>query len=222
MQNLSWTLPRIGFRFARGAHYVIGGVSVDRQGRTSLPGLWAAGEVTSTGLHGANRLASNSLLEGLVYGAHAGEAASRAAAEAPTKMLAIPIQHPPHQRNESFDVADVRVSLKSLMGRLAGVERHADGLREASDSIRSFAAYVMPHQFHSVEGWELQNLLLVASCMVDSALARTESRGVHYRDDFPQPDNENWRRHLTMQIDVDGGHPKPGEKLNPIEAVEKL
>jgi L-aspartate oxidase len=200
-----------------GAHYMVGGVTVDRQGRTSLPGLWAAGEVTSSGLHGANRLASNSLLEGLVYGAHAGEAASRAVAEAGGSMEALPIQHPHHSRGESFDVADVRVSLKSLMGRLAGVERRAAGLQEAADSIRSFAAYAMPHQFDDVEGWELQNLLLVASCIVDAAIARTESRGVHFRNDFPNTDNENWRRHLTMQIDVDGGHPKLGDKLEPLE-----
>jgi L-aspartate oxidase len=192
---------------------MIGGVTVDRLGRTSLPGLWAAGEVTSSGLHGANRLASNSLLEGLVYGAHAGEAASRAAAEAPRRMVALPIQHPVHVQSESFDIADVRVSLKSLMGRLAGVERHAQGLQEAADSIRSFAAYVMPHQFQAIEGWELQNLILTASCMVDAALSRTESRGVHFRSDFPQPDDDKWRRHLTIQMDVDGGHPKPGELL---------
>ncbi len=200
-----------------GAHYMIGGVTVDRQGRTSLPGLWAAGEVTSSGLHGANRLASNSLLEGLVYGAHAGEAASRAAAEASSAMEALPIQHPVHSRSESFDVADVRVSLKSLMGRLVGVERRSKDLQEAADSIRSFAAYVMPYQFSSVEGWELQNLLLVASCMVDAAIARTESRGVHFRSDFPTSDDENWRRHLTVQIDVNGGHPKLDTKLEPLE-----
>ncbi len=165
-------------------------------------------------------LASNSLLEGLVYGAHAGESASRAAAESRSKLLALPIQHPVHTGSESFDVADVRVSLKSLMGRLAGVQRHAEGLREAADSIRSFAAYVMPHQFNTVEGWELQNLLLTASCMVDAAFARNESRGVHFRSDFPKPDDQNWRRHLTIQIDVDGGHPKPGEKLEPAQATE--
>ena len=203
-----------------GAHYMIGGLTVDRQGRTSLPGLWAAGEVTSSGLHGANRLASNSLLEGLVYGAHAGESASRAAAEQPNRMVAPSIQHPVHNQTESFDVADVRVSLKSLMGRLVGVERKADGLQEAADSIRSFAAYVMPHQFNSVEGWELQNLLLTASSMVDAALLRNESRGVHFRSDFPQPDDEKWRRHLTIQIDVDGGHPKPGELLESTHVVE--
>lgn len=199
---------------------MIGGVTVDRQGRTSMPGLWAAGEVTSSGLHGANRLASNSLLEGLVYGAHAGVSASRAAAEEPSNLVAIPIEYPVHTSSESFDVADVRVSLKSLMGRLAGVERNAENMQEAADSIRSFGAYVMKHQFHSVEGWELQNLLTVAACMVDSALARNESRGVHFRSDFPKPDDENWRRHLTIQIDVDGGHPQVGPKLDPSDATE--
>lgn len=199
-----------------GAHYMIGGVSVDRQGRTSLPGLWAAGEVTSSGLHGANRLASNSLLEGLVYGARAGEAASRAAAEGNSKMIALPIVHPVHHRSEAFDIADVRVSLKSLMGRLVGVERDANGLREASDAVRSLSAYVMPHQFDTIEGWELQNLLTAASCMIAAALARCESRGVHFRSDFPAPNDAQWRRHLTIRIDVDAGHPKPGPILQPV------
>lgn len=203
-----------------GAHYEVGGVTVDRQGQTSMPGLWAAGEVTSSGLHGANRLASNSLLEGLVFGAHAGTAASRAAAEQPSKMEALPISNPMADSGESFDIADVRVSLKSLMGRLAGVERSAEGLREASDSIRSFAAYLMPHQFDSVEGWELQNMLLTAFCIVEAALARSESRGVHFRSDFPQPRDEQWRRHLTMKIDVEGGHPQLSGMLEPAEPTE--
>lgn len=209
--GLDITADRIPVR--PGAHYMVGGVSVDRQGRTSLPGLWAAGEVTSSGLHGANRLASNSLLEGLVYGAYAGESASRSAAEGASKMEALPIEHPVYDHSDSFDVADVRVSLKSLMGRLAGVERDAVGLREAADSIHSFAAYVMPRQFDSIEGWELQNLLISASCIVDAALARCESRGVHFRSDFPKTDDENWRRHLSIQIDVNGGHPQPGPRI---------
>ena len=89
-------------------------------------------------------------------------------------MVARRIQHADHTLNESFDVADVRVSLKSLMGRLVGVQRDAEGLRQADGQIRSLAAYVMRHQFNSVEGWELQNLLLTAHCMASSALARTE------------------------------------------------
>ena len=209
--GLDITCDRIPVR--PGAHYVIGGVKVDRQGRTSLPGLWAAGEVTSSGLHGANRLASNSLLEGLVYGAHAGEAASRAAAEGPHTMLASRIQYAAHDGDEAIDVADVRVSLKTLMGRFVGVERDAGGLREAADSLHSFATYVMPHQFSSVSGWELQNMIVTASCIISAALARTESRGVHYRSDYPQMDDRNWRRHLSLHIDADAGHPKAGELL---------
>ena len=201
-----------------GAHYMIGGVSIDRKGRTSLPGLWAAGEVTSSGLHGANRLASNSLLEGLVYGAHAGESASRSAAEGSQQMVALPLEHPVHRPSEAVDIADVRVSLKSLMGRLVGVERSADGLKEALDSIRSFAAYVMPHQFDSIQGWELQNMLLLSACIVDSALARTESRGVHFRNDFPSADDQVWRRHLTIQMDVAGGQPQVSDPLLPLSA----
>ena len=210
-----------------GAHYVIGGVVVDRQGATSLPGLWAAGEATSSGLHGANRLASNSLLEGLVYGAAAGQAASRAAAESSLNMQAMPIQSADNRRqaethpgiapidsvNQQFDVDDVRVSIKALMGRAVGVTRDAGALREAVDSLASFAQYVMRHQFSDVEGWELQNMLVTAGLITRAALARTESRGVHFRSDHPSPDDEGWRRHLTMTIDQDGGHPQPGPLL---------
>ena len=196
-----------------GAHYMLGGVSVDRQGRTSLPGLWAAGEVTSSGLHGANRLASNSLLEGLVYGAAAGEGASRAASEEGRDMRAFPIRQSVSAANETFDIDDVRVSLKSLMGRLAGVEREGEQLQKAADSIRSYSAYIMDHQFNSVAGWELQNLLTGAGVVVAAAMARTESRGVHFRSDFPQRDDETWRRHLTIQVDVDGGYPQRTEPI---------
>ena len=209
--GLDITTDRIPVR--PGAHYMIGGVTVDSQGRTSLPGLWAAGEATSSGLHGANRLASNSLLEGLVYGAHAGEAASRSAAEGPHKMMAYRIQSAAREQTESFDIADVRVSLKSLMGRLVGVQRDGEGLASANEQIRSLAAYVMRHQFDVVEGWELQNLLLTASAMTAAALARKESRGVHFRSDFPQVDNESWRCHQTQQFDVDGGYPQRSELI---------
>ncbi|MGV3485479.1 MAG: L-aspartate oxidase [Planctomycetaceae bacterium] len=191
-----------------GAHYMVGGVTVDTYGQTSLPGLWAAGEVTSSGLHGANRLASNSLLEGLVYGAHAGEAASRAACEMPDTMQAIPIEQPVQPDAPEFDVADVKASLKSLMGRLVGVQRDAHGLREAAEQVDSYCTFVMRQQFHSTEGWELQNMLCCAQMMTRAALMRQESRGVHLRLDFPQPDDSQWRRHLTIRIDRNGGQPQ--------------
>lgn len=196
-----------------GAHYMIGGVSVDSQGQTSMPGLWAAGEVTSSGLHGANRLASNSLLEGLVYGAHAGEGACRAAAEMPDTYRALRIEQPEVAPGAEVDVADVRASLKSLVGRLVGVERSGEGLREAVAGIDSFCTYVMRRQFSSVPGWELQNMLCAARMMSRAALVREESRGVHYRRDHPLADDQQWRRHLTIRLDRDGGQPRPGQPL---------
>ncbi|HEX5106705.1 MAG TPA: L-aspartate oxidase, partial [Pirellulaceae bacterium] len=114
-----------------GAHYMIGGVTVDLEGRTTIPGLWAAGEVTSTGLHGANRLASNSLLEGLVYGAHTGRGASQALLEPNGEFRVYPLENPVvAPPAEPLDLPDILNSLKSLMGRQCGVRRSAEGLSD--------------------------------------------------------------------------------------------
>jgi L-aspartate oxidase len=182
-----------------GAHYMIGGVTVDHQGHTSVPGLWAAGEVTSSGLHGANRLASNSLLEGLVYGAHAGAGATESALSKPDSFNAIPLENKPvEQRTEPLDLVDIRNSLKSLMWRAAGVRRSGPQLADAARTIRRWCGYVLARQLNDPDGWELQNMLTVASLMVEGALARQESRGVHLRTDFPGMDDEHWRRHLAF------------------------
>lgn len=183
-----------------GAHYMIGGVTVDAQGRTTLPGLWAAGEVTSTGLHGANRLASNSLLEGLVFGAHAGEGAAAAARQTADDFRGLPLANPQvEDPGEPLDLTDIRNSLRSLMWRNAGVRREGAGLREALENITRWCGYVLCRQFHDPAGWQLQNMLTVAGIMVAAALKREESRGVHSRVDFPDTDNTRWRRHLTYR-----------------------
>src|SRR4029077_6189442 len=119
-----------------GAHYMIGGVTVDLEGRTSLPGLWAAGEVTSSGLHGANRLASNSLLEGLVYGDLCGKGAAAAARTMPTSFTALPLcsRFEP-EAEEHLDLPDLTTSLRSMMVRHMGVVRDAAGLSEASRDV---------------------------------------------------------------------------------------
>ena len=133
--GLDITKDRIPVR--PGAHYMIGGVIVDGEGRTSVPGLWAAGEVTSTGLHGANRLASNSLLEGLVYGAHAGRGAGEAAGPASRLSPALPLENPAaRQPDEPLDLADIRNSLKSLLWRTAGVRREKAGLARRRGNCR--------------------------------------------------------------------------------------
>ncbi|MEX0714297.1 MAG: L-aspartate oxidase [Pirellulales bacterium] len=183
-----------------GAHYMIGGVSVDAEGRTTLEGLWAAGEVSSTGLHGANRLASNSLLEGLVFGAYAGRGAARAAARLPDTFSALPLENPAAvEPAEPLDLEDIRNSLKSLMWRSAGVRRARAGLSEAQETIDRWCGYVLNRQFADPAGWQLQNMLCVARLMIAAALAREESRGVHLRVDFPEMDNQQWRRHLAFR-----------------------
>lgn len=183
-----------------GAHYMIGGVTVDRDGRTTLPGLWAAGEVTSSGLHGANRLASNSLLEGLVFGARAGAGASAAALAEGDSYRAIPLENPTlPEATEPLDLADIRNSLKSLMWRAAGVKSSAAQLAPALETIERWCRYVLSRQLGDAAGWELQNMLTVASLMVQADLAREESRGVHLRTDFPETDDIRWRRHLTLR-----------------------
>jgi len=183
-----------------GAHYMIGGVTVDCRGQTTIPALWAAGEVSSSGLHGANRLASNSLLEGLVYGAHAGAAASRAALEWDGDYRVYPLQNavvaPPA---EPLDLADIRNSLKSLMWRSCGVRRSGQGLADALETVDAWRRYVLARQFDDAGGWELQNMLTISRVMIEAALLREESRGVHLRTDFPALDNARWNKHLWFE-----------------------
>jgi L-aspartate oxidase len=200
--DLDITRDRIPVR--PGAHYMMGGVTVDEEGRTTVPGLWAAGEVTATGLHGANRLASNSLLEALVYGAHAGEGAHAAAAAVDDDFSAQKLDNPRIEApSEPLNLADIRNSLQSLMWRNVGVRRDAEGLQEAAESLNHWCRYVLARQFDDPHGWELQNMLCVARLMVQAALLREESRGSHVRTDFPALDDQRWKRHITYRYKVE-------------------
>ncbi len=183
-----------------GAHYMIGGVTVDPRGRTSVPCLWAAGEVTSTGLHGANRLASNSLLEGLVYGMRAGRAVGEIALAQPDTYSAVPLVSdwpPPEHADDELNVVDLRNALGSEMGRNVGIQRDQQGLETAQKQVEFWNRYVSPREFSSIPGWELQNMLLVSKLMIAAALERRESRGTHLRTDFPQLDSAQ-ARHIEI------------------------
>jgi L-aspartate oxidase len=182
-----------------GAHYMIGGVTVDQDGHSSLDGLWAAGEVCSTGLHGANRLASNSLLEGLVYGAHAGSGSAAAARKMKDLYRALPVQNQPVDGpKEPLDLGDIGNSLQSLMWRNVGIRRTGESLKKAAVAIDGWRKYVLVRQFSSPDGWELQNMLTLSRLMVAAALQRKESRGVHLRMDFPELDDCNWSSRLVF------------------------
>jgi L-aspartate oxidase len=179
------------------AHYMIGGVRVDEWGRTSIPNLFACGECAAAGFHGANRLASNSLLECLVFGKRAG---SVAAQEAHTPVPPLSFRTPKREaRGAEFDLEDILNSLRSVLWRNVGIERDAQGLRYALDSIAFWSGYVLDAVFDDVPGWELQNMLELGRVMALAALRRRESRGVHFRRDFPRPDDRRWRKHLTWK-----------------------
>lgn len=178
-----------------GAHYMIGGARVDAEGRTTVPGLWAAGEVTSSGLHGANRLASNSLLEGLVFGLNCGRGASTLAMDMPDSFAALPLScdwpasdTSAGATDDDLNLTDLRNSLGSEMWRNVGIQRNQSGLEAAERQVDFWRGYVLRREFSELHGWELQNMLLVSKLIIASALARKESRGVHYRRDYPDTD----------------------------------
>jgi L-aspartate oxidase len=202
---------RVGLNFASdripvrpGAHYMVGGVRTDSEGRSSLPGLWACGEVSSSGLHGANRLASNSLLEALVFGQRCGVGASRRLRSQEVRQISMASTdgHPP-PTSEPLDLADIRNALRSVMFRDVGIERSAESLVSAREQVLFWSQLALTRQLDSPAGWELQNLLTIALLVINAALERTESRGTHFRSDFPTSD-ETWRVHLTCQRGVPG------------------
>ena len=167
------------------AHYMIGGVRTDLDGRTGLPGLWACGEVAATGVHGANRLASNSLLEGLVFGRRVAESVVRdAPGEALPRQVTSEVATGAHGE---LDLSDIRSSLRSAMWRNVGVERSGDKLADVLTMFEFWGRYGMDEVFDSPEGWEAQNLLTVGSLMTRAALERRESRGTHRRVDAQGP-----------------------------------
>jgi len=179
------------------AHYMIGGVRVDAWGRTTVPNLFACGECAAAGFHGANRLASNSLLECLVFGKRAGAVAAQEAAADPPAVSARSPRRP--GLGTELDLDDIRNSLRNVLWFKVGIERDADGLRYAAESIDLWSRYVLEPVFDDPGGWELQNMLVLGRLMAHAALRRRESRGVHYRRDFPRTDDRRWRVHLALR-----------------------
>jgi L-aspartate oxidase len=167
------------------AHYTIGGVLVDVDGATTVPGLHAAGEAAATGIHGANRLASNSLLEGLVFGARAGR---RAAACDDAGRRPRLVAEAPQRRAGELDLVDVRASLRSAMWRNVGIQRDGGKLRDALEMVDFWGRYCLDKTFDDADGWEMQGMLLAARLVIRGAIERTESRGTHRRRDHPDTD----------------------------------
>ncbi len=183
------------------AHYLMGGIKTDLAGRTNLTGLYAAGEAACTGIHGANRLASNSLLEGLVFGA-------RAAQSMLTGKLQIEViedaASAPEQLNasEESQVETLIADLQRSMWANAGLLRNAAALRQGvaeQDRCEAALMQISDHGKASRRLTEAQALARVSHAILQSALARTESRGAHFRSDFPKHDDEHFRKHSVLE-----------------------
>ena len=177
------------------AHYASGGVRTDRHGRTTVAGLYACGEVACTGVHGANRLASNSLLEGLVF-------AERIAQALPTghpTPNTTPTAAAPTADAEGWVLgAGAREEVQEIMSGFCGVLRSAEGLARAEDELAALAGRTGAEP--GVEAWEATNLHTVAMAIVAAARRRLETRGSHWREDHPGSDDERWRGHLVTRI----------------------
>ncbi|MEU5395776.1 L-aspartate oxidase [Streptomyces tibetensis] len=191
---------------APAAHYASGGVRTDSHGRTTVPGLYACGEVACTGVHGANRLASNSLLEGLVY-------AERIAADIAADGLHARVPQPvPHPENPEhlLQTPQARFAIQRIMTGGAGVLRSAGSLAKAADQLQRLhtdAREALAENGRTAEAgvdtWEATNLLCVARALVAAALLREETRGCHWREDRPERDDTAWRRHIVVTLNPD-------------------
>jgi L-aspartate oxidase len=186
---------------APAAHYYMGGVVTDTWGRTTIPGLYAVGEVSCTGVHGANRLASNSLLEGLVFGRRAARLIAGGATQAGSDWPTTPaLTGPwvelanvimPHAEPRAPVAAEARAMTQRAMWQHVSLRRDAEGLATALERLRTLAA-------GGPYDPETANMLLVAQGVILAALSRTESRGGHYRTDFPERDLSHDGRHTML------------------------
>ncbi|MFE1959105.1 L-aspartate oxidase [Streptomyces sp. NPDC059479] len=209
---------------APAAHYASGGVRTDLRGRTTVPGLYACGEVACTGVHGANRLASNSLLEGLVFAERiAADIAAGPRRTAPAEPAA-PVESPATSLLPLI-APEARAGIQRIMSEGAGVLRSARSLGKAGEALETiFQRALHPDTAQpedvaepkdvgldgkpavpGVESWETSNLLCVARVLVATALEREETRGSHWREDRPERDDTDWRRHLVVRLMPDRG-----------------
>ncbi|MFE9564032.1 L-aspartate oxidase [Streptomyces sp. NPDC006487] len=185
---------------APAAHYASGGVRTDLHGRTTVPGLYACGEVACTGVHGANRLASNSLLEGLVFAERIADDIIGNPPVGTGPGIPVPATGP-------LQPAEARYEIQRIMTDGAGVLRSAESLRRAAAALEALYATALTEletrgktAVPGTETWEATNLLCVARVLVAAAQRRAETRGCHWREDHPDRDDTDWRRHLVVRL----------------------
>lgn len=187
---------------APAAHYFMGGIKTDLEGRTNIPGLWAAGEAMSSGVHGANRLASNSLLEGVVFGHRAAMSAIAfrdAAKNIPSSVADKSVKTKSRNMVTAKEINKFKGFIKNIMWKDAGIVRNGHDLEQAIIELDKLSEKFDVEPENKDEA-ELINMTLVGKLIAQASLDRKESRGAHYRTDCPQKDDKSWKRHLEYSI----------------------
>ena len=181
-------------------HYCMGGIRADVKGRTNIKGFFTCGESACNGIHGANRLASNSLLEGLVFGRLIGEQADVLLKSNKVSREPLDLTYETGRADVQFDRNSVKTDIQKKMTKEVGIIRNREGLLRALTKVNSYAKILEDLKNENLEDFELQNILLLSRLVIESALEREESRGAHYRSDFSKTDDENWKRHIVKKL----------------------
>ncbi len=187
-------------------HYCMGGIRADVYGKTNIEGFYTCGETACNGIHGANRLASNSLLEGLVFGRMIGLQVEERLACKGRSIVFTDIVNETSRKPADFDKKAMIAEVQAEMTKNVGIVRNKEGLQAALEKISLVQAKIADMKNETIEECELQNIVLLSRLVIESALEREESRGAHFRSDFDKTDDENWKRHIIKQIDQEDSH----------------
>lgn len=185
-----------------GAHFMIGGACTNLNAETTLRGLYACGEVACTGVHGASRAANHPLLESIVFGARAGSAAAKYAqtiqldSYANLRISSDDDFTPPQTASQNIDIEAAKELVQEMMWQHVGLVRNGEDLEAIFNELREID---LSCHWHTAEAFEFQNMCNVAALMIEAAILRAESRGTHYREDFPEQDDVTWRKHIVLQ-----------------------
>lgn len=180
-------------------HYCMGGVKADVFGRTNISGFFACGEVACSGIHGANRLASNSLLEGLVFGHKIGDEVNKVLSNCEAFDKKFHIKYEQKRIKKQIDKKELKLELQNIMTGYVGIIRDRAGMMKAKDTVDEYYSLIHDMENASIEDFEIQNMVLLAKLVIEAAIEREESRGAHYRSDFNNIDDKNWKRNIIKR-----------------------
>jgi L-aspartate oxidase len=181
-------------------HYCMGGIKTNLHGHTSIRGFFVCGETACNGIHGANRLASNSLLEGLVFGSKIGKEVNDILSINKNYSGYKHIKIEENRNKDNIDILKIKDDIKKLMDKYVGIVRNEEGLNFAYKKIDKYKKMIQDIENKDIFYFELQNIITIALLVIESAIERKESRGVHYREDYKESNDITWKKHIEKKI----------------------